>query len=178
MRKHLSFPTILQLSLGLLLLFVAGVAKASPANGFALYVGPIASRQPYYAPTTRGISIYTDAQMAYNNSWSFDPYLQLSYETSNGASYKVVHGTAGLQVRYWLGTWFLGGQYLFHDESYRQNGKTYDVVYGPALGAAVGWAGNNHWTIMLEVNSFENQGFSFTSANRRTDLQLLFGYRW
>lgn len=168
---------IRQLLLLLYLSFWSVLVQAAPANGFAVYFGPLHSRNPGQDITGNGISINADAQMAVNDHWSLNPYLELSYETTN-QPFSLLDGSAGLQARYWTGQWFIGAQYLFHDENRRQNGNITAGIYGAAFGLTTGWEWSNHWSVVLEINGFEGQGLDLNSHNSRTDARIQIGYRW
>lgn len=177
MVKHLLVSTLAQLALCALCGCWIATAQADPANGFALYAGPVYSRTPAAGINTHGISVNVDAQMAMDPHWSLNPYLELSYEHTN-QPYTVLSGSAGLQARYWVDHWFMGGQYLFHDENRRQNGSTTSAYYGAALGLATGWESDTHWSVVLEVNTFEATGLRLNYNDTRTDVRLQIGYRW
>ena len=169
--------TFLLVTLGMLLYAWSAIAQADPANGFALYMGPVYSHTPSSNIHTHGLSVNADAQMALNRHWSLNPYLELSYEHTN-QPYTVLSGSAGLQARYWVDHWFLGGQYLFHDENRRQSGNTTSAYYGAALGMAARWESDAHWSVVLELNTFEAQGLRLNYNDSRTDVRLQIGYRW
>lgn len=152
-------------------------SQAAPENGFAVYFGPLHSHNPGQDITGNGVSVNADAQMAVNDRWSLNPYLELSYEHTN-QPFSLLDGSAGLQARYWTGQWFIGAQYLFHDENRHQNGNITAGIYGAAFGLATGWEWADHWTVVLEVNSFEGQGLDLSSHNSRTDARIQIGYRW
>lgn len=177
MHQRLLMATLLRLVLLLATACVCTVVHADPANGFALYFGPVHGSIPDQNLTSNGLSLNADAQMAVNAHWSLNPYLELSHENTN-SNYSLLNGSAGLQARYWLGHWFLAGQYLFHSENRRSNGTITAGIYGAALGLAAGWEGNEHWTIMLEINSFEGQGVNLSTHDSRTDARIQIGYRW
>lgn len=175
-KRRLPSSTQPLMLLGLLLFWVA-IAQAAPANGFAVYVGPLHSHNPDQNIIGNGISINADAQMAVSDRWSLNPYLELSYEHTN-QPFSLLDGSAGLQARYWTGQWFIGAQYLFHDENRHQNGNITAGIYGAAFGLATGWEWANHWSVVLEVNSFEGQGLDLNLHNSRTDARIQIGYRW
>ena len=152
-------------------------AWAATDNGFALYVGGVHSNDSDVYGTSKGFALAVDTQFVVNDSWSFNPYLLISSETTN-QSYDVVNGEGGLQARYWIGSWFLGGQFLFHDTLLKQGGTVGQSLYGPALGLAAGWEGQGHWTVLLEANALENGTTQSVPHNNRSDVLLLVGYRW
>ncbi|MGH8401485.1 MAG: zinc finger domain-containing protein [Gammaproteobacteria bacterium] len=180
MGKRPLAPTLLWLVLISCLASWNTRAQADPANGFALYLGPVYSQircSTCQTVTSSGISLNGDAQMALNDRWTLNPYLELSSEHTN-SSYTLFNGSAGLQARFWVNHWFAGGQFLFHSENRHQNGTITAGIYGPALGLVTGWEGDDHWSIVLEVNSFEGQGLDWSYNNTRTDARIQIGYRW
>lgn len=180
MGKRLLVPTLLKVMLLLSITCWSGLAQADPANGFAVYFGPVYGEircNTCQTVTSSGISLNGDAQMALNDRWSLNPYLELSSEHTN-STYTMFNGSAGLQARFWVNHWFVGGQYLFHSENRHQNGTIVAGIYGPAFGLVTGWEADDHWSIVLEVNSFEAQGLDLSYRDTRTDARIQIGYRW
>ena len=156
----------------------AACAQAAPENGLGVYFGVIHSSNASVYGTGNGASVGADAQFAVNDNWSLNPYLEVSYETTSTPGVKIINGTAGLSARRWFGEWFLGGALLFHDELQKSNGTTYASTYGTGIGVSFGWEGKGHWTFMGEVNALERQNAAFSTADTRSDVRLLVGYRW
>lgn len=163
---------------GLTLLCLWGTAvQAAPDNGLAVYIGPVSSNDSSVYGTGRGFGIGADAQFVVDENWSLNPYLIISSETTD-RSVDVLNGEGGLQARYWMGPWFMGAQFLFHDMLLKQNGTVGTSDYSPALGLAAGWESSSHWSVVLEVNALEKGSTYSTSGNNRSDVLLLVGYRW
>ncbi len=156
----------------------AASASADPSPGFGLYVGPISSNYPAVYGTSRGIAIGTDAQFVYDADWTLSPYLSASAETSNSV-WHVTELTGGLQARRWIDQWFFGGQFLFHSTFLTLNGQTRSGSVGPSLGLVAGWESQSHWSLVLQADALEGNGFSWFNGNAsRHDIRLLIGYHW
>lgn len=154
-----------------------GTAHADPGNGMGLYLGPVYSHFPSRY-TGRGLSLGADAQMAINENWSFNPYIEITYERTD-QPYAILNGAAGLQARRWSGHWFLGAQFLYHDELVRNAGSISASTYGPALGFAVGWEPGSRWSVVFEANGFESQGnLGWSTRYHRDDYRVVAGYHW
>lgn len=175
-KRTMASRALLSASTALLCLWGAA-AQATPDNGLGVYLGPVGSNDSSVYGTSHGFAIGVDAQFVVNENWSLNPYLLISSETTD-RSFDVDNGEGGLQARYWMGPWFVGGQFLFHDMLLKQGGTVGTSDYGPALGLAAGWEGANHWTVVLEANALEKGSTYSTSGNNRSDVLLLVGYRW
>lgn len=162
---------------GLILLSLGALDARAADNGIAVYAGGVHSNDSSLYGTSKGFAVGVDAQFVVNDDWSFNPYLLISSETTD-RSYDVINGEGGLQARYWMGSWFVGGQFLFHDMLLKQNGTVGSSLYGPALGLAAGWEGSGRWSVVLEANALEKGSTVATPNNNRTDVLLLVGYRW
>ncbi len=154
-------------------------AQAATDNGFAVYVGGVHSNDSDISGygTGKGFALGVDAQFVVSDDWSLNPYLLLSSETTN-QTYDVVNGEGGLQARYWIGSWFLGPQFLFHDTLLKQSGTVGQSLYGPAVGLTFGWEGKSGWSVVLEANTLESGTTQAVPKNDRSDVLLLVGYRW
>ena len=178
MGKHTVASWTLRLAGCAILWLTASAAQAAPDNGFGLYVGPIHSNDSGLYGTSRGVSVGADAQFMVNDDWSLNPYLNMTSESTD-QTFHLVNGTAGLQARRWFGgSWFLGAEYLFHDLLLRNNGTVESSIYGPGLGVAAGWESASHWSVMVEWDGLEGQGFSWSSGNNRNDVRVVVGYHW
>lgn len=174
----MAYRTTLRL-LGLLALcLTARVAVGDPSPGFGLYLGPVASNSSTVYGTAHGVALNADAQFVYNSDWTLSPYLSVTSETSS-SSFHVTEFSGGLQPRYWMGHWFVGGQYLFHSTFLSYNGVTKSGTVGPSLGLVAGWEADNHWSVVLQADFLEGNGLSWVNGDRnRNDLMLLIGYHW
>jgi|SRR5215469_3823477 len=182
--RSIASCTLRLCALGGLLVWTS-LAQAAPENGFGLYVGAIHSNDSSLYGTSRGGDVRADMQLMANDQWSLSPYLDMSFENSDmsigssGTTYSVVNGIAGLQARRWFdGGMFIGGQYFFHDLLLRNGGTVQSSSYGPAFGLAAGWEGESQWSVLVEWNALEGQGFSWSSTNDRSDVRILVGYHW
>jgi hypothetical protein len=160
-----------------LLCLWGAAAQAAPDNGFGVYLGPVSSNDSSIYGTGRGFGIGVDAQFMVNDSWSLNPYLLISSETTD-RSFDVVNGEGGLQARYWMGPWFVGGQFLFHDMLLKQGGTVSTSDYSGAVGLAAGWESSSRWSVVLEMNALEKGSTYSSSGNNRSDVLLLVGYHW
>ena len=159
------------------LCFTVPAALADPSPGFGLYAGPVASSYKAVYGTSHGIAFAGDAQFVFDKDWTLSPYLAFTSEQST-SSVHVVELTGGLQARYWVSSWFLGGQYLFHSTLLTRSGSTISGNVGPSLGLVTGWEGANHWSLVLEANFLEGNGFAWTTGPNRSDVRVLVGYHW
>ncbi len=164
--------------LGLILLSLGAVDARAADNGIAVYVGGVHSNDSDVYGTSHGGAIGVDAQFVVNDDWSFNPYLLISSETTGTSNLDVINGEGGLQARSWVGSWFLGPQFLFHDTLLKQGGTVGQSLYGPALGFTFGWEGSSGWSVSLQANALENGTTQSVPKNNRSDVLLLVGYRW
>jgi len=164
--------------LGLFLLCLGALDARAADNGIALYVGGVHSNDSDVYGTSRGAAFGVDAQFVVNEDWSFNPFLLISSVTTDINNLDVYNGEGGLQARYWIGSWFLGPQFLFHDTLLKQNGTVGQSLYGPAFGLTAGWESPSGWSVMLEANALENGTTQSVPKNNRSDVLLLVGYRW
>lgn len=156
----------------------SGAAEAAPDNGFGFYLGALSSRDSSLYGNSNGGLVAVDAQFVLNERWSLNPYLLLDSE-STGHSFDIENGEGGLQARYWVGgNTFVAPQFLFHDTLLKQGGTVSSSLYGPGIGAAAGWEGDNHWSVMLAANVFRLAGAYGSPATTRSEAMLLVGYRW
>jgi len=163
---------------GLLLGLWALQAQAAPDNGFGVYLGAISSRDNALYGNSHGGLIGADAQFMVNQTWSLNPYLLLDSESTD-QPFDINNGEGGLQARYWMaGSWFLGGQFLFHDTLLKQGGTVSRSLYGPGIGVGAGWEGDSHWSVSLAANVFRLAGTYGSTATTRSEAMLLIGYRW
>lgn len=173
----------LRLSALAALLLWGGLAQAAPDNGFGFYMGAITSSDSALYGTSQGVAVRADMQLMVNAQWSLSPYLDMSFENSDttyNPSYdSLVNGIAGLQARRWFDSGlFVGAQYFFHDLLLRKGSTVLGSAYGPAYGLATGWEGDGHWSVLVEWNTLEGAGFSWSSTYDRSDVRVLIGYHW
>jgi hypothetical protein len=153
-------------------------AQAAPDNGFGFYAGAVSSRDSSLYGNSNGGLVDVDAQFILDEHWSFNPYLLLDSESTDH-SFDLENGEGGLQARYWMGgSAFVAAQFLFHDTLLKQGGTVGTSLYGPGIGAAAGWEGDSHWTVMLSANVFRLAGTYGGTATTRSEAMLLIGYRW
>ena len=165
---------------GLLACACALPAQAAPDNGFGLYAGALSSRDSTLYGNSNGGVVAVDAQFMMNDRWSLNPYLLLDSESTDH-SFDLQNGEGGLQARYWLhGTGFMAAQFLFHDTllTQKQGGTVSRSMYGPGIGAAAGWEGDGHWSVMLTANVFRLGTGYGQPATTRSEAMLLIGYHW
>lgn len=164
--------------MGLSLLSLWALDARAADNGFAVYFGGVHSNDSDAYGTSHGGAVGVDAQFVVNEDWSLNPYLLISSETTGTNNLDVINGEGGLQARYWLGSWFLGPQFLFHDTLLKQGSTVGQSLYGPAVGFTAGWEGRSGWSVVLHANFLENGTTQSVPKNNRSDVLLLVGYRW
>ena len=161
-----------------LLLCLWGVqAQAAPDNGFGIYLGAISSRDSALYGNSHGGFVQADVQFMVNERWSLNPYLLLGSESTD-TPFDIETGEGGLQARYWMGSVFLGGQFLFHDTLFKRGGTVGSSVYGPGLGLGAGWESDSHWSISLAANAYRLVGAYGHAGTTRSEAMLLIGYHW
>jgi len=160
----------------------AGGTQAAPESGFGVYLGAVSSKDPMINATGHGGVIAVDAQMGVDEHWSLSPYIDLSLENTD-QPYHISNVEGGLQLRYWSGQWFVGGQYLFHDllvhRTVFQNGTVNGSYAGPALGVAVGWESQSRWSFVVDADFLEGAGLKwFDGGSNRSSVRFMVGYHW
>ena len=164
--------------IGAVLCLWGAQVQAAPDNGFGLYLGALSSSDSSLYGTSNGGVVAVDAQFMVDTQWSLNPFLLLDSE-STSHSFDVENGEGGLQARYWMGgSAFVAAQFLFHDTLLKQGSTVSTSLYGPGIGAAAGWEGDGHWSVMLTANVFRLAGTYGSSATTRSEAMLLVGYHW
>ncbi len=148
------------------------IAQAAPQNGFGVYAGMIGASENGVA--SKGLSLGADAQFTIDDNWSLNPYLMASLEHSS-ASTTVSDELVGLQVRRWVGDWFIGAQVFAHDRLIVGNGSTQSSAYGVAPGVLAGVEYASGWGAEIQADTFEN---STTAGVSRNAVRLQLTYRW
>lgn len=187
----------------MLLIISAGNAFAAPGSGFGLNIGMANSSMngtttpagAAYSYSSSGVSIGMDYQFALSDSFSISPIFMISASESLNSTLKAGtifsgaqppnsagHGILGLQLRYWMGDFFVGG----HVGSYAEflsninantNTQTDTVGEGMGRGLVVGWEpSKSKWFLMGQVDT-ANIGYVGADV-KLIGTRVSIGYRW
>ncbi len=168
-----------------LLAFSASAAHAEAKNGFGLDVGITSNHMsdPFGNYQSAGLSLGLDYQFAISPNFSINPFLMSSGESTSGAIVSgttASHGILGLQLRYWMDDWFIGGHLAGYSEVLSNsvgNTTVSTTAHGGGVGLVGGWenpAGGMF--VMGQLDSANLQYTGFTS--KLTGFRLSVGYRW
>jgi len=174
---------------GLLLGF--NTATAAPKNGFAVFGGmashsasgkftlPPDTGTPF-SYSSSGLSIGIDYQIALGDSWSLDPFLMSSGESTGGDLNPGVtagHGILGLGVRYWPGDFFVGAHIGNYSEVLSGSTGGSLSASGGGVGLSAGWESPTGGLFVFgQLDSFS---LSYPDADvDETAVRLQIGYRW
>ena len=149
-----------------------GTSIAAPANGAAVGAGVIAAREGEMS--SRGLSIGADAQFVFNERWSLNPTIMISAERES-ASRRISDGLAGVQLRRWVGDWFVGAHFFAHARAIIVDNTITRTNYGPAGGVVAGFEGTSGWGAALQIDAFENTNVQGTFRNA---VRLHLTHRW
>ncbi len=187
----------------MLLLIAAGNAFAAPESGFGLNAGMTSNRMSgtaspagtAYSYSSSGLSVGMDYQFALSDSFSINPIFMISSGESLTSTLQAGtmfsgaqppdsagHGIFGLQLRYWIDDFFIGG----HVGSYAEflsstnsntNTSTTTVGEGIGRGLVLGWApSSSKWFLMGQIDT---ANIGYTNANvKLTGTRVSIGYRW
>lgn len=145
---------------------------ASPQNGFGAYGGLIAASEGEI--TSKGLSLGSDAQFTINEEWSLNPYLMVSAEKSS-ASNNICDALVGIQLRYWLSEWFIGGHTFEHLRLIYGNGNTQNSSYGVAGGLLAGFEHANGWGTEIQADLLES---AYPQKVKRNAFRFNLTFRW
>jgi hypothetical protein len=179
-----------------LLTICSSTALAEPKSGFGLSVGGTSNNMSgttipggvAYSYSSSGLSVGMDYQFAVSKSFSINPLLMSSGEDAIGTTLQTGtvagHGFLGLQLRYWLDNFFIGGHVGKYVEllsvATTVNGSTTTtdtVGSGSGRGIVIGWEpSSSKWFVMGQVDS---ASISYLSADvKQTGARISVGYRW
>lgn len=179
-----------------LLTICAGTALAEPKSGFGLSVGGTSNNLSgttitggtAYSYSSTGLSTGIDYQFAVSKSFSINPLMMSSGEDFSGTTLQSGttggHGLIGVQLRYWLDDFFIGGHVAKYVEllsvASTVNGSTTTtdtVGSGSGRGLVIGWEpSGSKWFVMGQVDS---ASISYLSADvKQTGARISVGYRW
>jgi hypothetical protein len=173
-----------------LLVLKGSDAIAAPTNGFSLNAGVVNdSMAATYVATgnafsysSSGLSLGMDYQAAISPDVSINPFLMSSSESSAGdlkSGTSVGHGIMGLQLRYWLNDFFVGGHVARYSEALLNSASNPSSTGGSGNGAGivVGWEpSNSNWYLMGQYDSAK-VNYSDVNVNL-TGFRVSIGYRW
>ena len=187
---------IITCSNALLLLIAAGNALAEPGSGFGLSIGAANSSMngtttatgATYSYSSSGLSVGMDYQIALFKNFSINPMLMSSGEDVSGtnqASNAGGHAILGLQLRYWMDDFFIGGQVGKYGEVLSSSTSTGGgtttttdtAVGGSGRGVVVGWApSKSKWFVMGQFDTADLDNAS--TKVKFTGTRASIGYRW
>jgi hypothetical protein len=180
LKKHIVLSAI-----GALLAVGAGSAIAEPKNGFGLDGGIVTSHMsnPLGNYQSSGLSIGIDYQFAISESFSINPFLMSSGESTSGAlipGTKAGHGILGLQLRYWINDMFIGGHLASYSEILSNsvgNITASTTATGGGAGLVAGWENPNGG--MFVMGQLDSAKLQYTgSTSKMSGFRLSMGYRW
>jgi hypothetical protein len=181
----------------LLLLLAADNALAEPGRGFGLNAGAANSSMDgttiatgaTYSYSSSGMSLGIDYQIPVFKSFSINPMLMSSSEDVSGATLQPGlsggHAILGLQLRYWLADFFIGGQVGVYSEaliasSNNNSGTTTTTdtsAVGSGRGLVIGWEpSKSKWFVMGQVDTADLNNTS--TKVKFTGTRVSLGYRW
>jgi len=174
MRKTIKDKRLQHLGIGCMVIvaYCPAITNAEPQNGFGFYGGVVGATEN--SVTSSGLSIGADAQFAFNNKWSLNPYIMTSMERS-AISTTISDELLGLQLRRWFGDWFIGGHFFAHDRLNISNSTTQNSAYGLAFGVLAGVEYANGWGAEFQTDSFES---GYYAGVFRNAVRLNLTYRW
>ncbi len=163
----------------------ANAAHAEAKNGFGLDAGVVSNHMsdPFGNYQSAGLSFGLDYQFAISPSFSINPFLMSSGESTSGnivPGTTASHGIFGLQLRYWINDWVLGGHLASYSEVLSNsvgNTTVSTTAHGGGGGLVAGWenpAGGMF--VMGQLDSANLQYTGFTS--KLSGFRLSMGYRW
>jgi hypothetical protein len=180
-KSHVLAATVLALGLG------AGAAHAEPKSGLGVNAGLVASRMndPLAGSyQSSGLSLGLDYQFALSDSLSINPFLMTSREPASGnaiaAGTTAAHGMFGLEMRYWIGSAFVGGHLFTQSEVLsitNGNVTTSTNANGGGLGLVGGWE-DPHSGLYVMGQLDGGRVHYPASTTKVSELRLSIGYRW
>lgn len=182
MKKRFVWATaVMALGLG------AGPAHAKPASGLGVNAGLVASRMndPIVGSyQSNGLSLGLDYQFALSNSLSINPFLMTSGEPASGtaiaAGTHAAHSMMGLEMRYWIGSAFVGGHLFAQSEVLsitNGNVTTSTNANGGGLGVVGGWQDPNSGLYLMGQLDGGRVHYP-ASTTKVSEIRLSIGYRW
>ncbi len=169
----------------LMLALGASGAHAEAKNGFGLDAGITSNHmsEPFGSYQSAGLSVGLDYQFAISPRFSINPFLMSSGESTSGnivPGTTASHGILGLQLRYWINDWFLGGHLASYSEVLSNsvgNTTVSTTARGGGAGLVAGWENpEGGMFLMGQLDSANLQYTGFTS--KLTGFRFSLGYRW
>ncbi len=162
-------------------------AQAKPVAGFGLDAGLVASRMNDPVTGTyqsNGLSLGLDYQFAVSESLSINPFLMTSIESATGGTLlsgtRATHDDVGLELRYWIGSAFIGGHLFAQTEVLAHtvgNVTTSSTASGGGLGLVGGWEDpESGLFVMGQLDGARVH--QPTSTTKVSEARLSIGYRW
>ncbi len=180
-KSHVLAATVMVLGLG------AGAAHAEPKSGLGVNAGLVASRMndPVAGSyQSSGLSLGLDYQFALSNSLSINPFLMTSVEPASGtaiaAGTHATHDMIGLELRYWIGSAFVGGHLFTQSEVLsitNGNVTTSTNANGGGLGLVGGWE-DPHSGLYVMGQLDGGRVHYPASTTKVSEFRLSIGYRW
>lgn len=162
-------------------------AHARPVSGFGVDAGLVASRMndPVAGSyQSNGLSLGLDYQFAVSESLSLNPFLMTSAESATGGTLQsgthASHDDIGLEMRYWIGSAFVGG-HLFHQTEVLShtvgNVTTSTTAGGGGLGLVGGWQDPDSGLFVMGQLDGARVHYP-TSTAKVSEVRVSMGYRW
>lgn len=170
---------------GVLIAANAGLCLAGPKAGGSFLVGYTSHAQTAVAYgadyTSSGLSLGFDYQFVITENLSAAFFLVSSSESLSGGTFEpgtsAGHAILGLQGRFWVGDFFLGGHFGNYSEALvNSSAGTNSGGAGPGTGLIAGWEGEGPYSISFQYNA-ATVAFSDTDVEL-SGFRVHFGYRW
>lgn len=164
-----------------------GTAQAAPKTGLGVNAGLVASRMndPLAGSyQSSGLSLGLDYQFALSDNLSLNPFLMTSGEPASGtaiaAGTHASHSMFGLELRYWMGSAFIGGHLFSQSEVLsitNGNVTTSTSASGGGMGLVGGWeAPDSGLYVMGQLDG--GRVHYPASTTKVSEFRLSIGYRW
>jgi hypothetical protein len=183
------------LLLGVLALLYPSLASAEPKNGLGLYIGATQQNGSIAVQGFSGSTSYTtdtDVGLGIDYQFKLASFLSLGIFgeitggstvrcSGCGSSTRVDNKFAGLELRFWFDSIFLGLRGGYMAETFDSSGGTSSDYSGTGIGATGGWAGDA-WFAKLAIDtgnlSYQPSGGGAKQTDNVTVYRLYAGYRF
>jgi hypothetical protein len=126
------------------------------------------------------LSIGVDYQIALGDSFSVNPFLMSSSESTSGdlqSDIKAGHGILGLGVRFWPGDLFVGAHFGRYSEALSGGSGGSLSANGGGFGLSVGWESPDGGLFVM--GQYDSFSLSYDDADiDEKGVRLQVGYRW